>query len=132
MPDASLLTRIDLVRGRIRRQEEVRRSEADADKIGDRATTLRSALNAATDAVETTRLLQSHGVDVEWDADSIRTLRNRVSRFVDKSQSTPAAILEPNVQLWPSLEAFPRDAQQRMLTAWERWVDHVFPVRDAN
>jgi len=130
MPDSPLLSRIESVKVRIRRQEETRRLESDADKIGDRATTLRSALNAASTAVETSSLLRAQGVEVAWDAASIRSLRSRVSRFAERSRSTPSVILEPNVQLWPSLDAFPEDAQRRLIVAWQTWVDAAFPVRD--
>ena len=130
MTDASMLARVESVKNRIQRQEEARRLEADADKIGDRAGTLRAALDAASTAVDTSSLLRSQGVDVEWDADSLRSLRNRLSRFAERNRSTPSAILEPNVQLWPSLDAFPDDARQRTLAAWQGWVDNAFPARD--
>ena len=130
MTDAALLERITAVKGRIQRQDEARRLEVDADKIGDRASTLSSTLRAASAAVATCALLRSQGVEVEWDKDSIRSLRNRVSRFKERSHSNSTAILEPNAQLWPSLDSFPDDAHQRMLTAWQTWLDQAFPVRD--
>lgn len=130
MVELSLLDRIASVKVRIQRQEEARQLETDADKLSDRARSLRSAAQAAATATDTSALLLEHGTEVEWDRDSLRSLRSRVTRFAERSRSSAAALLEPNAQLWPSLDAFPEDVNARLLMAWQAWVDRSFPARD--
>lgn len=130
MADTTLLARIEAAKRRIELQEEARRLEADADKIGDRARTLRSARDGATGAVATAALLKSHGVEVNWDSDSLRSLRSRVRKFSERHRAAPNALLEPNPQLWVTLDGFADALEQRMLAAWQAWVDEAFPSRD--